>query len=415
VSKNNETTTAAPQGPSHKPRGPRGFARVRRLVRFLPLPIIVLVIGFFAYSALVASKPETVPTDRLERVWVVESMVAKYQTVIPVTAAFGELRARRQVDLRALVAGEVVKTNPRFEDGVRVAKGDVLAEIDDFTYQLAVDDATAQLSGSRAILTEREAAADHAKREMDRAKTLFEKGTVSKKTLDDLTLQYAVNTSRFEQQKSTVDRDKVRLARAERDLKNTKIIAPFDAHVSNIAAREGRVLSSNDRVASLTGADDFEVVFNLTDDQYGRLLARNTRIIGRRLKVFWDIGGQRMTLSAQIRHVGATISQATRGADVYAQVDGQIPSNLRSGAFVTVEMAQQAEPDVVAVPKYALYGDNQIYVIEEGRLVPLLLTDYLDDGDRILVKSGLRNGQTILLTQFNEAAAGVAVKTLEAL
>jgi len=70
---------------------------------------------------------------------------------------------------------------------------------------------------------------------------------------------------------------------------------------------------------------------------------------------------------------------------------------------------------VVAVPKYALYGDNQIYVIEEGRLVPLLLTDYLDDGDRILVKSGLRNGQTILLTQFNEAAAGVAVKTLEAL
>ena len=413
MSDSKEINMPAPGGA--KSQATHAMGRVRRLWRFLPVPVIVLVIGFVLYSTLVASKPETVPSERRERVWVVESMVAKYQTVIPMTTAFGELRARRQVDLRALVAGEVVKTNPRFEDGVRVAKGDMLAEIDSFTYQLAVDDARAQLSGSRAILSEREAASDHAKREMERAKKLFEKGTVSKKTVDDLTLEYAVSTSRFEQQKSIVDRDKVRLERAKRDLKNTKIVAPFDAHVSNIAAREGRLLNSNDRVATITGADDFEVVFNLTDDQYGRLLARNTSIVGRRLKVFWDIGGQRLTLSAQIRHVGATISQATRGADIYAQVDGQIPSNLRSGAFVTVEMTQQAEPDVVAVPKYALYGENQIYVIEEGRLVPLLLTDYIDDGDRVLVKSGLRNGQTILLTQFNEAAAGVAVKTLEAM
>ena len=47
--------------------------------------------------------------------------------------------------------------------------------------------------------------------------------------------------------------------------------------------------------------------------------------------------------------------------------------------------------------------------------MPLLLTDFLDDGERILIKSGVRNGQEILLTQFNEAAAGVAVKAFEAL
>ena len=388
---------------------------LRRLVRRLPLPILVLMVGFFAYSFLVASKPETKPEERLERVWVVESVVAKYQTVVPVTTAFGELRARRQVDLRALVSGEVVKTNPKFEDGVRVSKGDVLAEIDAFTYQLAVDDAMAQLAGSRAVLMEREAATKHAEREKSRAEQLFEKGSVSKKTLDDKTLEYAVSTARFDQQKLVVARDEVRLSRAQRDFKNTKIIAPFDAHVSKITAREGRVLNPNDRVASLTGADDFEVVFNLTDDQYGRFLARNTSIVGRRLQVFWDIGGQRVALTAQIRHVGATISQATRGVDVYAQIDGQIPSNLRSGAFVTIEMRAQPEPDVVALPKYALYGDNKIYVIDEGRLVPLLLTDFLDDGERILIKSGVRNGQEILLTQFNEAAAGVAVKAFEAL
>ena len=69
---------------------------------------------------------------------------------------------------------------------------------------------------------------------------------------------------------------------------------------------------------------------------------------------------------------------------------------------------------MVAIPKDALYGDDLIYVIEDGRLAPLRLTDYVDIGDRILVRTGLRQGQEILLTQFNEAAAGVAVTSFEA-
>jgi len=289
-----------------------------------------------------------------------------------------------------------------------------LAEIDPFQYQSAVNDAKAQLQGAVAVQMEREASAELAKLEKERAETLFEKGTVSKKTLDDKTVEYAIRKARLDQQAALIEREKVRLSRMQRDLKNTKIIAPFDAHVGNIMARAGRVVGLNDRVATLTSSDDFEVVFNLSDDQYGRFLARNTEIIGRPLKVFWDVGGERISMQASIRHVGAQISQATRGVDVYAKVTGKLPSNLRAGAFVSIVMASQPETDVVAIPKDALYGDDLIYVIEDGRLAPLRLTDYVDIGDKILVRTGLRQGQEILLTQFNEAAAGVAVTSFEA-
>ncbi len=388
--------------------------KLRRMLKKLPLPLIVLLVGFVGYFTRVQTKPEVSPVESLERVWSVRTMKAEYGTIIPETFAFGELRASRLVELRALVGGEILATSENFENGARVAKGDVLAEIDPFQYQSAVNDAKAQLQGAVAVQMEREASAELAKLEKERAETLFEKGTVSKKTLDDKTVEYAIRKARLDQQAALIEREKVRLSRMQRDLKNTKIIAQFDAHVGNIMARAGRVVGLNDRVATLTSSDDFEVVFNLSDDQYGRFLARNTEIIGRPLKVFWDVGGERISMQASIRHVGAQISQATRGVDVYAKVTGKLPSNLRAGAFVSIVMASQPETDVVAIPKDALYGDDLIYVIEDGRLAPLRLTDYVDIGDRILVRTGLRQGQEILLTQFNEAAAGVAVTSFEA-
>jgi hypothetical protein len=47
-------------------------------------------------------------------------------------------------------------------------------------------------------------------------------------------------------------------------------------------------------------------------------------------------------------------------------------------------------------------------------LSPLILQDFVDTGDALLVRSGVREGQQILLTQFNEAAAGVSVTVFEA-
>ena len=388
--------------------------KLRRMLKKLPLPLIVLLAGFIGYFTLVKTKPEILPVENLERVWAVRTMKADYGTIIPETFAFGELRASRLVELRALVGGEIIATSENFENGARVAKGDVLAEIDPFQYQSAVDDAKAQLQGAIAVQMERKASAELAKLEKERAETLFEKGTVSKKTLDDKNVEYAIRKARLDQQAALIEREKVRLSRMQRDLKNTKITAPFDAHVGNIMARAGRVVGLNDRVATLTSADDFEVVFNLSDDQYGRFLTRNTEIIGRPLQVFWDVGGERISMQARIRHVGAQISQATRGVDVYAIITGKLPSNLRAGAFVSIVMTSQPETDVVAIPKDALYGSDLIYVIEDGRLAPLRLADYVDIGDKLLVRSGLRQGQEILLTQFNEAAAGVAVSSFEA-
>ncbi|NCF79389.1 MAG: efflux RND transporter periplasmic adaptor subunit [Alphaproteobacteria bacterium] len=377
------------------------------------MPLLVLMGGFFGFSMLVATKPQTKPAENREITWSVAAQKVAYEIYQPRISAFGELRPRREVNLRALVSGEVIATSAGFEDGAQVSKGDVLLEIDPFTYENQLADARAQLKGAKAVLKERQAAAKLARQEKARAEQLFKKGTVSQKTVDDKNTDATIKAARAEQQQSAVDRINVQVKKAKRDLANTKVIAPFRGFLANIAAREGRVLNPNDQVGVLLDSDNFDVVFNLSDAEYGRFLERNSEVIGRPVNIVWQLGGERIELKAEIERVGAQISQATRGVDVYARIDGKLPSNLRGGAFVTVELLAQPVPDVMTISKDALYGDNTLYLIENGRLTRKTIADFIDDGAQVLLRSGLNVGDMVLMTRFNEAAPGVAVKVVE--
>lgn len=382
-------------------------------LRRLPAPFLAIAVGVFVFVLLVSTRPETKPSTNDERVWSVVARSVTYGPVTPTIKAFGELRAKKQVRLRALVSGEVLSTSEKFEDGARVSRGDVLVRIDKFVYETRLDEARAALEGAKALLAERAASAELAEQDFKRAEQLFKKGTVSKKMLDDRKTDFTIKTARKDQQQSTVDRHKVQVKRAQRDMKNTDVVAPFDGYITQISAREGRVLNPNDQVAMLLDSDNFEVVFNLSDDEYGRFLQRNTDVIGRPVQVVWNVGGEKTTLEATIERVGAQISQATRGVDIYATLEGKIPSNLRGGAFVEVELTAQPVDGVMALPKDALYTDNRVYLVRNGRLEPRTLVDFVDDGAQVLLKSGLAVGDVVLLTRFNEAAPGVAVKVVE--
>ena len=379
----------------------------------LPAPFLVIAAGVFVFVLLVSTRPETKPSTNDERVWSVVARSVAYGPVTPTIKAFGELRAKKQVRLRALVSGEVVSTSEKFEDGARVSRGDVLVQIDKFNYETRLAEARAALKGAEALLVERAASAELAEEDYKRANQLFTKGTVSKKMLDDRKTDFTIKSARKDQQQSTVDRHKVQVKRAQRDMKNTDVVAPFDGYITQISAREGRVLNPNDQVAMLLDSDNFEVVFNLSDDEYGRFLQRNADVIGRPVRVAWNVGGEKTALEATIERVGAQISQATRGVDIYATLEGKIPSNLRSGAFVEVELTAQPVDGVMALPKDALYTDNRVYLVRNGRLEPRTLVDFVDDGAQVLLKSGLAVGDVVLLTRFNEAAPGVAVKVVE--
>ncbi len=83
------------------------------------LPLVVLALGLLGASYLKATKPVVSPAEPLERVWTVSVATVHYADQRPELALYGEVVAGREVEMRALVAGQVIEVGDGFVDGAK--------------------------------------------------------------------------------------------------------------------------------------------------------------------------------------------------------------------------------------------------------------------------------------------------------
>lgn len=380
-----------------------------RVLAFVPtrahLPIKILSISALVFFILVTTRPDIAPREPVEKAWAVFTQIVTLSSATPTLHAYGEIVTARRVDLRALVGGEVVSVSPRLEEGAFVKKGETLLTIDPFDYENALAEAQAQRLGAEATYLT-------AQTDFERAEKLLEKGTVARKYLDDRRADYLM-------QKGNYDRLKILVRRATRNLANTNVIAPFDAYVGNINAREGRLVNLNDYVATLTDSRNYELRFNLSDAEYGALLSAKIQIVGQPITATWKIGNRTLSFAGKVRRVGAVIDQTTRGVNVYADIINPDSTVLRSGAFVSVALQTSEINNVVKLPEAVLSGrggagargKNMLFVVQNNRLVAREVDVLLRSNNEIYISAGLKGGEEVLLMWFNQAATGVLVQT----
>lgn len=416
---------------------------VLRAVRFLAklvLPALVLAGAYFAYTMLVATKPEVARRPAEERVWPVTVTPAVFSDYRPEIVAYGTLTAGRDVVLRALVSGQVTAVGAAMKDGAPVAAGEVLLEIDRFDYESAVAEARANLAESQARRDETEARIaleravletlrrqlELAERDLERAANLVDRGTVSERTVEERELivsqrrqqivqgesNVSIQQARLAQEIAAIERLGVALARAERDLEETVLRAPFAGIVSDPSAEIGRMLSANDQVATIIADDEIEARFTLTDAQFGRLLEETDDLIGRAVTVVWQTGTSERAFAATIRRVAPEIVATRGGVDVFAVLEpgAQV---LRPGAFVEVRLADRRFDDVLRIPETALYGIDVIYVIVDGRLEQRQIDVVGQSGADLLVRGDIAENAQILTSRITEAGTGLRVEVID--
>ena len=109
------------------------------------LPLLVLGAAVVMAKNLIATRPQVAPSPALERVWAVTAVPAEVDDVSPELKVFGEVVAGRDVELRPLVAGRVIKVGPNFLDGGVVSAGELLIEIDPLDYEVAIKEIEAEI------------------------------------------------------------------------------------------------------------------------------------------------------------------------------------------------------------------------------------------------------------------------------
>lgn len=347
-----------------------------------------------------------------ERVFSAEVVTLSPGIETPVLTAFGEVRSRRTLEIRAPAEGQVVMLSDAFEEGGAVSSGDVLLRIDPSDADAALATARTDLRDAENELAEARRAADLAvedvtaarrqaelrNRALARQQDLLERGVGSAVAVEDAELA-AANAeqsilsrrqaeaqaqARVAEAETALERVRIALAEAERRRAETDVTAAFDGVLSEVDVAEGRLVSRNERLARLIDDDTLEVAFRISTAQYARLLGEDGALPQAPVRVVLDAFGLEIASDAVLTRESGSVGEGQSGRLLFARIEE--PRGLRVGDFVRVEVEEPALAGVARLPASALGSDGQILILgEEDRLEAASVPLMRRQGDDVLV------------------------------
>lgn len=409
---------------------------MRRLLAIV-LPLALLAVGFGGMSYLYASRPELEPAPPRETVWTVSAVEVERSHRRPVLQAFGEIVAGREVVLRPLVEGLVIEGSDALIEGGEFAVGETVLVIDPFEFERRSEEIAAQIRASEAKTAELKQSLEAQRelsaiteemivvreREIDRRQQLAARQAGSEAALDESRLLLATERyglaslremlttleAQIAQEAARRDELQVALRRAERDLEQTRLVAPFGGFVTDVEAALGKRLGVGDAVARLIDAERLEVRFNLRVEDFGRLWEDG--LLGRAVTVTWRLGQRAHELDAKVVRVEPAIDIASGGVDVFAELQ-DVPETipLRPGAFVEVDIPDRSYDGVVALPADAVFDGRLVYAVRDERLEPVRVEILGRDGRDVIVRGELAEDDRIATTRLAEMGPGLKVR-----
>ena len=405
--------------------------------RKLIIPLGVVVLSILTAGILRATKQEALINPDQERTWSVETVSAQIVDLRPSVHLFGEVIAGRDANLRSLAAGEVIYLSSNFIDGGRVQRGERLLEINPFIPRRKLlerealviqararyDELVSTKTSDQLILHEELRQLDIRENDLARYERL-EGGVVSEQTLDEKRLsasrakhvvllrqqRLSVLNAQIEQQQAVIDRQQASRERAEEDLRTTIMEAPFDGYITDIKVAQGTHLNTGDFVARLIDSNWLEVRIFLSNAQFGRIFKDTSEFPSSKVK--WKMGKTEFNFDATIERMESLIESSTGGVHVYAPLEKD-PSQslLRPGAIVDVFIEDRLYKDVVNLPEEVLYNEDTAYVLAEGRLQKRSVVLIARDGNNILLRGELSDGDLVVSTRFDGIGDGVAARS----
>ena len=316
--------------------------------------------------------------------------------------ALGTVTAYNTVNVRSRVDGELVKV--LFGEGQLVKAGDVLAQIDPRSYQVALSQAQGRLQENQAQL-------QNAELNLKRYQGLYEQDSIAKQTLD--TQQALVNQLRGTLKGNQADVDQAKL-----DLEFTQIKAPISGRLGLRQVDVGNLVKNGDTtpIVVITETDPIAVLFTLPEGDLPAVLA--SRRDGQPLKVeAWDRGERLMLGEGVLESIDNQIDTATGTVKLKARFDNN-EQMLFPNQFVNVRLQVETRKDSIIVPSSTVQFGNQgtfVYVVDEQGKVNLRLVNIAaSDAEQSLVSEGVSPGERLVLEGTDRLRDGSVVEVIDA-
>ncbi len=383
---------------------------MKRTIVKIVIPVLILALAVLVAMVMIKSRKSPKRISPVSQGPMVETMAINLVDLPVTVKATGTVTARRQVEIIPQVSGVVTKVSPSLVLGAFFKKGDLLLEIEKTDYVLALEQARADLSKAELDLAVIESTAEIARREWQ----MLRKNETKPQPL-------VVYEPQLASAKATVASARAKVKLAEVNLGRTKIKAPFNCFIRTKNVDYGQYLRSGTMILDVAGTDAAEIVvpLPLADLAWLDVPRQDNENQGSPATISMTVGSETYTWQGFLSRAVGEVNAKTRMVNVVIVIDDPYrlkketthSRELPMGSFVQVEVQGRVLPQVARIPRRSLQGENQVWLVDdENKLVLREVEVARKEKDTVLVKSGLAEEETLVLTPVSGAANGLVVR-----
>ena len=338
-------------------------------------------------------------------------------TRLPVLVATGYVVARHSSDVGVKTGGRLAHL--KFEEGTRVRKGEVIAEIEHA-------DIEAQLEASRRLVAEAEAqlvqavaSRDEDLRSLERQRALARDGITTDQALTGAQAAAAVSTARVTSAEAAIASARARVKVTEEAIENTNVRAPFDGVVIKKRAEVGETVSpfgvagqatrEGGAIATIADLAELEVQTEVSENSVAKLVPEMPAEV--RLQAYQD-----QVYTGRLRQIFPSADRAKAIVEVRVSIlnpDGHVKPEMSASVTFQENRSQtgagpgsdaapipSASSPIVLVPKRAIAeqsGQSFVWVVVDSTATRRAVTLGAERLDQVEVRSGVVPGEPLIL------------------
>jgi len=339
---------------------------VRKILRIGGACLLVIVLGTWLFSNEDLQEVSSV---------LVKPVSFSGAPSASVLDASGYVTARRQATVSSKITGKVLEVF--IEEGMYVEKGQILAQLDDSTYQAELNYSISQLKEAQRIYK--------------RTLALTEESLVSQSELD-------AAKARLEGQEAKTELSRQMVA-------DMKILAPFSGIVVDKAAQPGEMISpisagggfTRTGICTIVDMDSLEIEVDVNESYINRVESRQPALANLNAYPNWDIPAEVIAIIPTADRNKATVKVRIGFLERDQRV---LPDMGAKVAFLEKPTSNSVgKIDGVVVPNSAVSKQDEehyVFLIKEGRLIKrlIILADKTSNYSRII--EGIKVGDRVV-------------------
>lgn len=383
---------------------------VKKIMKWVAILIAAVVAVYAVWSFFQPEEQVKYLTETVKRGNI-------HQTV----SATGEISPSNLVTVGSQASGQIKKLYVKL--GQQVKKGDLIAEINSTTQVNTLNTEKSKLETYQAKLVSAEIALNSAKKKYKREAALWKEKATSKEDFESAQDALAAAKANVAELKASIKQTKISINTAESDLGYTRITATMDGTVVAIPVEEGQTVNAVQSTPTIIQLANLDTMLNkmqiaegdITKVKAGQdisftILSEPDEPIKAKLDSV-DPGLTTMSLGSY------TASTDTTSNAIYYYARALVPNpdgKLSIGMTTQNTIEINGVKNVLLVPTLTIKkrdGKSYVNVLgADGKAVEREITVGLKDSMNTEVKSGLKEGEKVVMSEMSAAEQAEAAQ-----